>query len=418
MEKITLLSINKIEKVKVLKVLEEFYIKQGFVKIHKDNFFFNLKIKIRRYFHFFRDVRITFKKVPKKKFILYDTNNIETLKFLLPEEETFLLPVRIAEMNRLYLSLGLFFFLFCNFLKNSLKQNYLTFLIKKISPNAILTAVESSADFYITAKILEKDKFNFIAIQHSCLRATEYFQKTIINKSIFIPKFYCFGAYEKEILQNTYADIGEFIPSGSLKAAIFLKNMKKKNITYDKNNFDICLISEPAPYATDDTCGYEDYQEIPGKIAKYTHDLCEKRNLNLIFPSKFYKNEKSFQEEYEYYKYFLKNNNFELTPKDNYCSTFEKAYQSNVIIGHSSTALREIFSLEKKVLQWNFTKNIYLEKPFSGPSYLEGPNYENFEKKILSLLELTYDEYQKKIDRKNFIANNPLEIIDSIKKEL
>ena len=29
-----------------LKVLEEFYIKQGFVKIHKDNFFFNLKITI------------------------------------------------------------------------------------------------------------------------------------------------------------------------------------------------------------------------------------------------------------------------------------------------------------------------------------------------------------------------------------
>ena len=418
MEKITLLSTNKTEKVEVLKVLEQFYLEQGFVKINKDNYFLNLKIKIRRYFHFFRQVKITFNKAPKKKYILYDTSNFETLKYLLPKEETFLLPVRITDIKILYLSLGLFFYVFFNFFKNSLKQNYLTFLIKKISPKAILTAVELSTDFYITAKILKKDKIKFIAIQHSCLRATDYLQKTIINKSIFIPKFYCFGSYEKEILQNTNANIGELITFGSLKAAIFLKNIKKKNITKEKNNFDICLISEPAPYATNDVHGYDEYQEIPGKIAKFTHDLCEKRNLNLVFPSKFYKNSKYFQEEYEYYKYFLKNNHFELIPKDNFLSTLEKAYQSNVIIGHSSTALREIFSLEKKVLQWNFSKNIYLVKPFSGSSYLEGSNYENFEKRILNLLELTYGEYQNKIDKKTSIANNASETISMIEKDL
>ena len=418
MEKITLLSSNKIAKVEVLKFLKEFYLKKGFVEITKDDFFFNLKIKIRKLYYFFKEVKIIFKKIPQKKYILYDTANTETLRIVLPEKETFLFPVRRSEIKKIYLSPGLFFYVTFNFFKNSLKQNYLTYLIKKISPRIIFTAVELSVDFYKTAKILENDKIRFIAIQHQCLRSSDYLQKTIINKSIFIPKFYCFGFYEKDILEKTNAKIGEFVPSGSLKAAIFLKNIKKKKLFNSKNNFDICLISEAAPINNNDVNGFEEYQEIPGMIAKLTHDLCKKKNLTLVFASKFYKNETFFQEEHEYYKYFLKNYNFELIAKDNFFSTFEKAYQSNVTIGHFSTALREIFSLEKKVLQWNYSKNIYLVKPFSGLSYLEGSNYEYFEKRILNLLGLTYDKYQKKVDKKISIAANSSEIIGKIEKEL
>ena len=241
-------------------------------------------------------------------------------------------------------------------------------------------------------------------------------QKSLLNKTIFIPKFYCFSIYEKNILRKTDAEISEFNPSGSLKAGIFLNINKDKEDFNHKFNFDICLLAEAAPRFTGDVLGYKDYQEIPGVVANLTHKLCKKNNLNLVFASKFFSNEVYFNEEYEYYKYFLKDHDFKIIPKDNFLSTFEKAFQSNVIVGHSSTALREIFSFKKKVLQWNYSKNIHLIEPFSGPSYLEGSDYDLFEKRILNLLKLTYDEYQKKLSSNISIIDNSDEIISKFRK--
>ena len=189
MEKVTLISNEKIETIQVLKVLKEYYLKKGFKEIKKENFFIKLQIKFSKFFFILKRINFSLKKPPKKKFVLYDTSNSETLSFVLPSKDTFLLPVRILEFNKIYISLNLIHYLILNFFKNSIKQNYIAFLIKKISPDIVFTAVEQSPDFYITAKILNKDRFRFIAIQHSCLRSCEYMQKSLYNKTILFQNF-------------------------------------------------------------------------------------------------------------------------------------------------------------------------------------------------------------------------------------
>ena len=51
-----------------------------------------------------------------------------------------------------------------NIFKRSLKQNYLTVLIKIISPISVITHISDSKDFHIISKILN-EKIKFIAIQ-------------------------------------------------------------------------------------------------------------------------------------------------------------------------------------------------------------------------------------------------------------
>ena len=69
-------------------------------------------------------------------------------------------------------------------------------------------------------------------------------------------------------------------------------------------------------------------------------------------------------------------------------------------------------------MDWNYSKNIHLIEPFSGPSYLEGSDYDLFEKRILNLLKLTYDEYQKKLSSNISIIDNSDEIISKIQKDI
>ena len=418
MKKIKLISKDKVDKIEVLKVLKDFYLNEGYVEISKSGFLNSIIPKFIKYFNFLKRIKISLEAPPKKNYIIYDTNNIDTLKIILPSDEIFLLPVRIKEIKKIYLDLGLLFSISVNFFRQSLKQSYINYIIKKVSPKIILTAVEVSADFYRTAKNINNKKIKFIAIQHSCLRACDYVHNFSVNKEIFIPQFYCFSNYEKNTLGKTKANISHYLPVGSLKAATFLKKIKEKNLIFNQNKFDICLISEPAPRATNDVHGYEDYQEIPGLVAESTYRLCKKRNLKLLFISKFYSYETYFREEQEYYKYFLKNHDFKIIPKDNFLSTFEYAFQSNLTIGHSSTALREIFSLKKKVLQWNYSKNEYLSEPFSGPSYLEGSDYNKFEEKILYVLQLSFEDYIKKLDKNLSICEDSSRTINKIEEEI
>ena len=51
-----------------------------------------------------------------------------------------------------------------NFFKRSLKQNYLTALIKVIAPKIVITHISDSEDFHVVSKILN-NKIQFIAIQ-------------------------------------------------------------------------------------------------------------------------------------------------------------------------------------------------------------------------------------------------------------
>lgn len=419
MKKIKLLSPNKIDKIEALFFLEDFFLNKGFTKIKKEFYHEKLINFFKKYIIFIKKIKLVFSAPKKKEIIIYDRNNTELLKEILPEEKMFILAVRKEDIEEIYFSAGLFFFLLKNFFKNTIKQNYLIYLIKLISPKAVITAVENSVDFYFSSKAFEKSDIKFAAVQHSCLRGTDYVKKNDVNNSVFIPTFFCFSDFEKKLFENTYAKIDKFIPVGSLKAAIFLKKIKERKINLDQSRFDICLIGEPAARIINDLRDEKNYYQIPGQIAEFVLRLCKKNNLKLIFSGKNLEHDSSHLEEKLYYKHFLKDYNFEIYPRKDLYTTFENAYQSKLIIGHASTFLREISALKKKVLTLNLSGHYDLKEPFSGIGYLEKFNYAIFEERVMNLISMKYEDYQKKTPLGlNHVVAQSNETISKILKEV
>ena len=78
-------------------------------------------------------------------------------------------------------------------MKKSLKQNYLIALIKEINPKVVITLVDNSLDFYITAKHLSKN-IRFIAVQQGS-RETAWLPLEE-TKKIYIPEYLCFSNWD------------------------------------------------------------------------------------------------------------------------------------------------------------------------------------------------------------------------------
>ena len=90
MKKIKLISKDKVDKIEVLKVLKDFYLNEGYVEISKSGFLNSIIPKFIKYFNFLKRIKISLEAPPKKNYIIYDTNNIDTLKIILPSDEIFL----------------------------------------------------------------------------------------------------------------------------------------------------------------------------------------------------------------------------------------------------------------------------------------------------------------------------------------
>ena len=351
--------------------------------------------------------------------IIYDSNNTEDLKKILPNDKFTVLQTRVDEFKEFYFSFNTIFFILTNILKRSFKQNYLISLINQINPKVVVTLVDNSSDFHITAKFFSQKKIKFLAIQSSDLRATDYIYPSRINKIFYIPKYFCYSSYEKKLFEKTEAKILEYVPVGSLRASNFLSHVKTKNLKLEKTKYDICLIGEPASNSFQDFPYVDNFIELSGKIAEYTHRVCKKNKLNLIFSGKNSKFDPYLEEEELYYKNFLSNYDFKIVPRSESFSTFINAYQSKLIIGHCSTFLREAFALEKKVLVCNLSGHKDLIFPSKGTCYLEKFDYETFEKKVLNLIEMPLSKYYEGMSESpKMVLNQNKDTADIIKNEI
>ena len=360
--------------------------------------------KINIFFHLLMNSNFIFRRPENKKLIIFDCVNTHNLFQTISEKNYFILSTRINKIKNIYLSTNILFYILLNFFKRSLKQNYIIALIKNISPKLVLTNVENSSDFHIAAKAFENKKIKFLAIQTSDLTGTNYLQKNKKESKIFyIPEFLCFSAYEKEIFTTSEKKIKIFNIVGSLMSSLANEFVIKNNIKIIPDKYDICLISEPV---VDQNLEEEferttDYFKAPGIVAEYVHRLCSKNNFKLIFSGKKKLDDPNLEEEENYYKKYLKSYNFKIyQPLKNGYGTHLNIMQSKLIIGTSSTALREAFSFKKKVLSCNITNHPGINYPSGGLSVLNSSSYNDFEERVLKILSLDTEEYEKKLNKK------------------
>ena len=358
---------------------------------------------------------------PKKKdVIFYDCLTAKLLPEILPYKASyFILSTRVLNIKEIYITKKIVIYILKNFFKRSIKQNYLIALILSISPKIVITRTDNSIDFHITSKAL-KDKFRFIAIQNANRGDTVYTPESK-TKDIFIPEFFCFSKYDELLHKKKKCKIEKYKLIGSIYTSLFLEQIKEKRIKLDQEKYDVCLISEPHPIRSGDFSHVPKFEEAVGKVAKYTHELCKRKKLSLIFCGQGEPGNEMAEMEKLFYEKFLKEYNFQINvcSRDNF-PTYRNMFQSKIIIGHASTVLREAFAFEKKVLCCNFTNHPDIIFPSKGICQLTDDTYEAFEARVEKILNIDKSEYFRNLEKnKNFIlSDNSINSVNLIKKEI
>ena len=186
------------------------------------------------------------KKPKKHDLILFDDTSVKHLEICLSNFHYFVLQSRIDTINEVYISFELLKNMKKNFSKGNLFTVYLISLIQVIKPKAVVTIIDNSLKFSIIAKILEKE-ITFIAIQNGSrvdLLEWDYVYKAKKIKfnylnNFYIPHFFCYGDYEKDLYKKLNIKINNFYPVGSVRWTNFLHHIKNENKTLDKYNCDI-----------------------------------------------------------------------------------------------------------------------------------------------------------------------------------
>ena len=411
-------------KIRVVSYMEKYYLENGYYKFSKNkiikifyNIYFSYFSRIIKLIKILKNSKFIFANPLKKDLLIYDCENTRLIESLIDDINYGIISVRLEKIKNIYISKKIFLYLIKNLFKASIKQNYIASIIKIINPKLVITNVDNSDDFHVTCKILKNSNIKFIAVQ--CAHRTDtIWKKTEEIKKIFIPEYFCFSDFDKKIHQERNCNITKYSPSGSLGASLALQYVKSKKIEINPTEFDICLISEPMPHANGDYGHVENFQEKLGKIAEYTYRLAKEKNLKVIFSGKSANN---IPEENYFYKHYLKEYNFTISPqKIGEYSTYVNMMKSKIIIGHVSTSLREAFVLKKKVLSCNLTGHKDVKFPSEGICTIKkNSDYEDFKERVLLILNMSYNEYTNNLSSEvNHIIDTRIKTSDFIREQV
>ena len=161
---ITLISRDRKDKIVCYKYMEECFKKEGYISSKKlyINFLYllhklfnsgNLR-KIKMFFILCLRCKFFFQDPKHSAFVIFDSENTASVEKILPNKNYVIISTRIEQINKIFVSKKIIFYIIKNLFKRSLKQNYLTALIKVIAPKIVITHISDSEDFHIVSKIL------------------------------------------------------------------------------------------------------------------------------------------------------------------------------------------------------------------------------------------------------------------------
>lgn len=380
--------------------------------------FINIKIlrKLKIIFNIIIYKKISFTLPEQRKLVVYDDENFEVLNKLILNKDYFLLKTRLNKIDVIYINLGLIFCLIKNFFKRSIKENYIKYLLETINPKKVITIIDNSTEFFRISKALH-NKMKFIAIQNS-----HRYEIHANNSELFIPNYYVFGDYEVELFKKRIG-VKKIKAIGSICAAVAKREIKKNFDDLDSNRYDICLVSEPRLKLNRDFQRIHknhNVQEIMEIIASHTIRYCEEHNKKLIFSGKADIKSLNFQRQEElFYERAIKNKKIKISFNNK--SKFEQyknIHNSKLIIGMSSTMLRDAFEFEKKILICNFFDNPDNKPPSEGICTLKDKSYNAFKNRVSEILLMTYERYISKIQKVNNFYNLKLNTLKILEDEI
>lgn len=429
---------------KVLSVIPSFlinvYIKKNYYLLPNNKVLRNLitffYIKILRKFliiiELIKKVKIIWINPKEFEYIIFDDQSLGVIDKILPSKNFFVITSRIDSFRNIYLTKEIVKYIFKNIFNNSIKINYIMCLIKLIKPKKIITLIDNSVDFHIIYKLLHKSDISFYAIQNAF--RNEIYLKNIFSISNYSGNYFCFGDYEINSIKNniSYKSNLRLKAIGSIKIELAKEYILKNNKKIDEI-YDICLISEAmseiGTSGGSNYSQYTDFQKIQAKLLRYTLMFCEKYDKKLLFLGRNNLKSKNFQlnkeEEYLFYKFNnqVKDFNLQFFDKSNY-QNIKHLLQSKVIIGNVSTLLRESFGLKKKILVCDW-ENKNLKKDFNSGDFpgdgilkLQSQSFIDFEKRLLEILDLDFNQYLSKTINQKQIYNLNFKTLQFLREEM
>ena len=154
--------------------MEEYFKKEGYIsskKLYINLLYklFNSAIlrKISVFFTLCLRCKFFFQDPKHIELVIFDSENTTSIEKILPNKNYIIISTRIEQINKIYVSKEILFYIIKNLFKRSLKQNYLTALIKVIAPKIVITNISDSEDFHIVSKILN-NKIKFMYLKKYC----------------------------------------------------------------------------------------------------------------------------------------------------------------------------------------------------------------------------------------------------------
>lgn len=420
--------------------LKKTYMKKKYYLLPDNKFFREiitfLYTKILRKFliivELFLKIKIVWENPKKFEYIIFDDNSLGVIDRILPSKKYFVLTNRSHNFNEIFVSKDIILHLLKNLFRNSLKINYICSLVKLIKPKKIVTLIDNSVDFHKIYKLFKKSNISFYAIQNA-FRHQNYLKEIFLIAN-YSGNYFCFGNYELNSIQNNTPERSNLRVKavGSLKIELAKEYLIKKEKNKLNKNYDICFISEAGSEVS--TSGsinidqWEEDQRVAARILRYTLLFCKKYNKKLLFLGKhdLKENNKYIkEEEFLFYKY--KNNidnfNIQFFDKSKY-ENIKNLLQSKVVIGQASTLLRESFGLKKKVLVCDWASKKIKKKyktnyfPGDGIIKLKSKKYLDFEKRLLKILGMKYDQYLSQVKNTKSIYNLNFKTLNFLRKEM
>ena len=369
--------------------------------------------------------KFIFRNPKKYDLIVFDKESYPHFKNCLLKYDYFLIPGRIEHLDTIYISYEIFKYIIINFTKRNIFSSYLISLIQVTEAKAVLTIIDNSFKFSEIAKVLDKQT-KFIAVQnasrHDFLEFYELYKENKIKhnllEKIYIPYFYCFGNYEKDLYKKFNINVKNIYPIGDLKLSNYLNSVTEEKSNIDKFNFDICLVTHISVAkehlynwmsVKKDLEDIEKFKNIKKgliDIIKYTIKFCQKNSMKLVVLSK---RDKKFSSlgalrEINFFKDNLSKEDFNFLQKnllekdtDNF-SSLKAISTSKITVGICSTLLKNNLVINNKTFSCNLTKDKNYNFPIQGICSLNDCSYAEFEKRLLAIYSMPKDEFFSKLE--------------------
>ena len=242
-------------------------------------------------------------------------------------------------------------------------------------PVFVVTFGENSERFGVLSQMIKDAEF--IGIQNGLRGPTI----EDINFSLSLTNCWCLGQDTVEKYRATQQKIETYEVVGSLKTALYINTPSKVT----KPEFDLCFVSQFRVARFERTLPL--LKEITEVSVRYALEYTRKKGLRFCIAGSAKEN--GFPSEYLFFKSLLSSEKLIFFPNDdNQFSSYRAIDRSRLAITNHSTAGFEALSRGKRVLFFN---------P-SGDRYFDVPKIEQSELWRLSGADLTYLDFEERVD--------------------